>query len=103
MDIDNATLIGIFGACAAAVATIVGIFVRGSLSRIKLSQSEYAQIMKTNKVFRDEMRDELSLSKKELDESDAKVTILKAEIDRLRAENFRLQCTIGSNSTKTSP
>lgn len=81
-------------AIATALATVVGILIKTHISRLRLLQSEYADLVETNKSFRDEIRAELTACKHELEKVKADNEGHKIQIENLKKRNFELECEI---------
>lgn len=84
----------IIPAVATALATIVGVLMKSHISRLRLLQNEYADLVQTNKSFRDEIRAELAECKKELHQVKIDNESLKIQLEALRKRNFELECEI---------
>ena len=94
MPVDSTLLIGFAGAILTAITTVIGLLVRGYISRLKLAQNEYAEIIKSNTAFRDEIKKDLNTTKRELEKALIRIDGLKLEIENSRGIIFKLECQI---------
>jgi hypothetical protein len=94
MPVDPSILIGLATAILTAITTVIGLLVRGYISRLKLAQNEYAEIIKSNTAFRDEIKKDLNGAKKELKFALEEIKDLKNELDKSRGIIFKLECQI---------
>ena len=94
MPVDSTLIIGLVTAFLTAISTIAGLLVRGYISRLKLAQTEYAEIIKSNTAFRDEIKKDLNSAKKELKFALEEIKGLKDELDKSRSIIFKLECQL---------
>ena len=91
---ENSLLVGCVSVLITGIVTIIVALLKGHLSRLKLAQVEYTQIIKSNTDFRNEIKADLNNTRKELRAALEKIEELKDEVDKSRMVIFKMESQI---------
>lgn len=88
---ENSLLVGCISVLVTGIVTVIVALLKGHLSRLKLAQVEYTQIIKSNTDFRNEIKADLNNTRKELSIALSRIEELKDEVDKSRMVIFKME------------